>query len=163
MSTQSDLSRARDFTQATEVFLALSSIYLDRTEQLSRAGLTFTRAALEDCVTASRAAGAAKRPGDPAALPFALGQSLLEHALTYGRDAFACVTGAQVEAATLLGQKFALPGAHFPVPGDWAAAVEMYSRGFRDLSAGAVASFADVYDAKWMSSPWSARQLHKAA
>ena len=162
MSTKAHSGIERSFSNTVDAFMALSSVYLDCAERLAHSSLTVSRAALEECVTATKAAATGKPATDPAALPLALGQSLAEKSLAFARDSYETVTAAQVESARVLGYQLAVPAMAFPNSEDWKGAFTLFERTLRDLSATAAGSFGRTADS-WASTVAKTRHLNKAA
>ncbi|WP_407277955.1 phasin family protein [Aromatoleum evansii] len=162
MTTKPHTSIERSFANTVDAFMASSRVYLDCTEHLTRSTLAVSRAALEECVAATKAAASGKPAADPAGLPLALGQSLLEKTLALAKDSYETVTAAQLESARLLGYQLAIPAMTFPAPEAWKGAFNLFERSLRDLSAAAVGSFGEAGEA-WTSSVAKYRHLNKAA
>lgn len=162
MTTKPHTSIDRSFSTTVDAFMALSGVYLDCTARLTHGTLALSRAALEECVAATKAAATGKPAADPAALPLALGQSLLEKSLAFARDSYEAVTTAQMESARLLGYQLAVPAMAFPMPEGWKGAFNLFERTMRDLSATAAGSFGETGD-YWAASVAKSRQLYKAA
>lgn len=163
MSTKPHTSNERAFAHATDAFMALSEIYLDSVERLSSSTLAVARAGLEDVAAATKTASAMNGSADPASFPAVLTQSLLERALAYTRDSYETVAKAQLEAAQVIQRQFSASAMYLPVAEDWKGAIEMFSRGLRELSTGAAASFEDARYAAGMSREGAAPKYHKAA
>ncbi|NMF87242.1 phasin family protein [Aromatoleum petrolei] len=162
MTTKPHTSIERSFANTVDAFMASSRVYLDCTEHLTCSTFAVSRAAFEECVAATKAAASGKPSVDPAALPLALGQSLLEKSLAYAKDSYETVAAAQVEAARLLGNQLAVPAMALPTPEAWKGAFSLFERTLRDLSAAAAGSFGEAGDA-WTSSVAKYRHLNKAA
>lgn len=162
MTTKPHASIERSFSNTVDAFMAMSGIYLDCTERLTHSALAVSRAALEECVAATKAAATGKPAADPAALPLALGQSLLERSLAFARDSYEAVTTAQVESARLLGYQLAVPAMALPMPEDWKGAFNLFERTMRELSATAAGSFGEAGDVR-TSYVAKNRHLNKAA
>lgn len=147
MSTKSPINNIAVQTDTVDAFLALARIYLAGTERLSELALTIARTSLDDCASATQAASRVINSRDMNALTGILGQPVLERALDYSRSTMEIITQAQQEAAQVLSQKFSLPGVAFPVTADWNAALEMFTRGIRELSAATATNVAAAADA----------------
>jgi len=147
MSTKTPINNIAAQTDAVDAFLALARIYLTSTERLSGLALTIARTTLDDCVSATQAASRMVSSRDLSTLTGVLGQPALERTLAYSRDTLEIITAAQQEAAQVLSHKFVLPGVGFPVATDWNAALEMFTRGVRELSAATAANVAAATDA----------------
>lgn len=161
MITQPHAGIERSFSNGIDAFMASSRVYLDCTEHLTQSTLALSRAAFEEFVAMTKAAASGK-PGDPAALPLALGQSLMEKSLAYARDSYETVAAAQIEAARLLGNQLAVPTMALPTPEVWKGAFSLFERTLRDLSVAAAGSLDDAGKA-WTSSAGKYRRQNKAA
>ncbi|NMG74310.1 phasin family protein [Aromatoleum diolicum] len=146
MSTKS-INNIAAQTHAVDAFLDLARIYLASTERLSELALSAARTTLDDCASATQAASRMINSRDLSALNEVLGQPVFERTLAYSRNAMEIITQGQQEAAQVLSQKFPLAGVGFPVTADWNAALEMFTRGVRELSAATAANVTAATDA----------------
>lgn len=116
--------------------------------RLSELALETTRQAVEDCVSATKTGFRVSSAPDLNAFQSALGQPVLEKALAYSCDAFQIVARAQAEAAQVMFREFSLSSARLQAPDSWSAAVTMFNRGVRDLSAMSEANLEAAVDAR---------------
>lgn len=144
MTTKPRTSTERAFSTTVDAFMELSGVYLDCTEQLTHSTLAVSRAAFEECVAATRHAAVARRATEPAGLPLALGQSLMEKALAYTREGYETVTKAQLESARIIREQFATSAVQFPVADEWKGGLDLFTRALRDFSGRAAAAFNDA-------------------
>lgn len=136
--------------QGIDTFLALSRVHLDCIEHLAESTIAISRAAIEECAAAAKATTSRSGAPDTAAVPAALGQSLLEKALAYTRDSYETVTNAQLESAQVLRRQFAVPAIYVPLSDELKGAFDVFTRRFRDFSVtaqGAVAEAANRAEA----------------
>ncbi|BAL25004.1 phasin family protein [Azoarcus sp. KH32C] len=143
-STSHSNAQRRGNLQGIDTFLALSEVYLDCIEHLAESTIAVYRAAIEEGVGAMRATAVRSGAPDPAAVPAALGQSLLEKALAYTRDSYETVTNAQLESAQILGRQFATPAIYMPLSNELKGTFDMFTRRFRDFSMTAEGAVAEA-------------------
>lgn len=147
MTTKSNSNSFEAQTATLDAFMALARISFASTERLSGLTLAAARKTVEDCVSAAKAASAISGGQGLDAVQSGFGQAMFERGLSYSREAYEVVAGAQQEAAQLLGQKFALPGIRFPGSENMNEAFNMFTGGFQRLSAMTANNVAAATDA----------------
>lgn len=147
MSTKTSTSNVAAQTDVIDALLALTRIYFASAERLSELALTAARKTVEDCASVARDASSMSRSRESGQLESAFGQPAFERASAFSRSTFEIVSGAQQEAARVLGQQFFLHPMAFAMPGDVSAGFDLFNRGVRDLWSTAAANVTAAADA----------------
>lgn len=147
MNTKTSVNSTATQTDAIDALLALTNIYFSSAERLSELALSNARKTVEDCVSMTADASAIGKGRDPDALKSVFGQPAFERAMTCSRDAFEILSEAQQEAIQVLGKQFSMSRVQFPIPGDWRAGFDLFTRSFRDLSSMTAANVNATADA----------------
>ena len=130
---------SNDFTaaygSATEAFLAISTIHLGSIERLSALNLNVMLQSVEDLAATAKLLPEFKSVFEARNLRSVLGQPLLETPLAYSRSTCEIVTGTQREISEMMLKGFSQPNMVSVVQESWSAALDLLTRGFRQITA----------------------------